>query len=174
MRVRPRRRRAAGLVSAAIWITATACASPAVSPVVSAVPSPSAPSAEDCRPIELLAPSGERVDLTGTWRVIGGRQLYNVLQEGDCVWIVGGFEAAAEGGRFGNLGRETYVFDGHLRTDFTVHGRWASLVYTPGPEDTGPYTGTETYRLGLDGDPWTLRTESHQPLEKVSDRYIAP
>jgi hypothetical protein len=159
------------VVTVAIWITATACAPPAVS----VAPTPSlSPASDVCQPIDLRTESGERVDLNGTWQTTGGGRTYYAYQEADCVWIVGGFVTPEEDAPFGNIGKETLTFAGHLQDDATVDGRWASIIYARGPGAEGPYSGSLTFSLELGADPWKLRAEGFPTLERVSDMYVAP
>jgi hypothetical protein len=68
-------------------------------------------------------PSGERLDLTGTW--LGGSTIHHVRQVGDCVWWVGISDLPGEAAGDSWLNS----FQGHLTTDFTLSGVWAD-VYT--------------------------------------------
>jgi hypothetical protein len=76
-----------------------------------------------CNPIDLRTPSGQRIDLTGTWK--GYETLHFVRQYGDCVW----WEelTALQDEPLGNIYRS--VFFGRLQTDFTLVGQWAD-IYT--------------------------------------------
>ena len=155
-------RRLTILVSVAIWITA--CASPAAS--IAPSPSTTQTTANGCESIDVRTPSGERVDLTGTWQVVGVGPLYYVSQIADCVWIAGVFRSEDE--PLTLLGLD-YAFDGHLRPDLTVRGRWGSLDY----EDQRRAYGTEIWTVEVEVDPWTMRTSSGDigTLERVSDSW---
>ena len=106
-------------------------------------PSPTA-SAEagfaGCLPIELLLPSGEPLDLTGTWD--GGSTIHHVRQAGDCVWWVGISDLPGE------APGESWMnsFQGHVKSDLTLSGIWAD-VYT----DLGGrlHEGRTTYRIEM-------------------------
>lgn len=76
-----------------------------------------------CLPIDLLLPSGEHLDLTGTW--VGGSTIHHVRQVDDCVWWVGVSDLPGE------APGESWMssFQGHLTSDFTLSGIWAD-VYT--------------------------------------------
>jgi hypothetical protein len=76
-----------------------------------------------CLPIDLLLPSGERLDLTGTW--VGGSTIHHVRQVDDCVWWVGVSDLPGE------APGESWMnsFQGHLNSDFSLSGIWAD-VYT--------------------------------------------
>lgn len=88
-----------------------------------ATPSPSAAGptneqaavTEQCNPIDLRLPSGDEVDLTGSWQ---GDDLapYEMRQFGDCLWWVG------------NNPVFTYVGFVHLNSDFTLAGEWATIA----------------------------------------------
>jgi hypothetical protein len=69
----------------------------------------------ECQPLDLALPSGEPLDLTGSWL---GDDLgpYELRQFGDCLWWVGQ-----------NL-TYTYVLTGTLAPDFTITGRWATIA----------------------------------------------
>jgi hypothetical protein len=77
----------------------------------------------ECSPVELRAPSGTIVDLTGTWQA-NDLGVYDLRQLGSCVYWTGkssplpGLEAGAEW---------TNVFVGNVRSDFTIVGRWADV-----------------------------------------------
>ena len=76
-----------------------------------------------CLSIDLLLPSGEPLDLTGTWG--GGSTIHHVRQVGDCVWWVGISDLPGE------APGESWMnsFQGHVKSDFTLSGIWAD-VYT--------------------------------------------
>jgi hypothetical protein len=166
-----------GPASVAVLVVVTACASPAAS----VDPSPSEPAEpatpDACRPIDLRAPSGERVDLTGTWQETGGGPFYIVDQNADCVWIIGAFLRHEDVEGFAMW--ETFVFDGNLRPDFTLQGR---SVFLNLPGQTRDYSGTFAMTLDLGGDPWALQGPPYDTLsgpaflrlERVTDRWVAP
>lgn len=68
----------------------------------------------DCRAQDMLLPSGEPLDLSGSWL---GDDLgpYQFRQFGDCVWFVG------QNATF------SYVFHGRIAADFTIAGVWTTL-----------------------------------------------
>jgi len=112
-----------------------------------AAPSPTASAEADfagCLPIDLILPSGERLDLTGTW--VGGSTIHHVRQAGDCVWWVGISDLPSE------APGESWLnsFQGHLTSDFTLSGIWAD-VYTV--VSGSLHEGRTTYRIviGVDG-----------------------
>jgi hypothetical protein len=107
------------------------CSTASPSPSGSDSPGPSAVAAPaaDCRAIDLMSPSGERVDLTGTWQ--GGVMVHHVRQTGDCVsWIGYGTWPGTE---FGEIG--TLVFLGRLAPDFSVRGQFTWIVGLVNPNN---------------------------------------
>jgi hypothetical protein len=176
MRMMSQRWHPRGLVGGAVLIVATACASP----TVSVAPSPSTQAAADaCEPIDISTTSGERVDLTGTWQQVGDGPLYYVSQDADCVWIAGAF-VSAEGSEPFSYGGRTFAFDGHLRPDLTVQGRWFLLLLDD-PGQTRDFDLSGMLTLDVEVDPWTLRGELRSErgtpsltLEKIDDRWVAP
>lgn len=127
-----------------ILIGCSASSSPAASGPVPA----SAPAGEDeaCAAIDLRTPSGERLDLTGTWRADDAR--FFVAQFGDCVW----WEelSAEENGPLGERFRR--LFAGHLQADFTVIGRFGMIYIDPSwiipaPGFVVPRSGEAVYRV---------------------------
>lgn len=92
----------------------------------------SIPTGASCAPIDLRLPSGERLDLTGTWR--GNELVHHVRQIGDCVWWIA--YSDKPGQALGAL--YTITFLGHLRSDYTLAGDWAGIVHL---DDPGPYFG---------------------------------
>jgi hypothetical protein len=132
----------AGLMSRVgiLFVTAvflSGCAT--VSPSLSSVPSPADSAPADgaaCVPVDLRDAAGQRLDLTGTWE--GGPFVHHVRQINDCVWWIG--YARWPGLEPGELA--TLAFFGRLSGDFTLTGRWATIVrpdasgaYFPGPTD---------------------------------------
>ena len=137
-----------------------------------------------CDPIDLLDPSGARVDLTGTWRVPGGGPVYYLYQDGDCFWYAGGFAASDGTQDWGPLGLYTIVFEGTMQSDFTIPGRWA-VVRMAGTSFSGnawhDKTWTITFESGdgdlsvvLTSEPDQAAVVSATHLEKVSDEVVAP
>ena len=112
------------LVSAAVLAS---CAAPPASPEGSSesiLPSPSslAGSGDDCEPVNLRSPAGERVDLTGTWR--GQSAVHYVRQDGSCVWWL----AYSNVSTVPSPSQRALVFRGDIAPDFTVTGEWMSLI----------------------------------------------
>lgn len=140
---------AASLVAVAlIAVVLTAC-SPAATgssgPSASAAaPSPSAVAQSGCQPLDLLLPSGDPLDLTGSW-VGDDLGPYQFRQFGDCLWFVG------------QNATYSYVFFGHVALDLTVSGSWATIsasdhligdVMNPGDTHIGSGTMVLTIDLG--------------------------
>lgn len=88
---------------------------------------------EDCEPLELRAPSGERVDLSGTWRASSGRLVeYTetawLLQDGECISgsvMNDDFLSGDAGGSLANVG-------GRIGSDFAIPMTVAILDYPEG------------------------------------------
>jgi hypothetical protein len=99
----------------------------------------SSPPAAACEPIDLHAPDGTRVDLTGTWR--GGPGVHFVRQDGDCVWWVSMSTTPGQ-----ERGAEVLVlFRGKLAPDFTLNGEWMSVIRPFGIPD--PRRGSVPFAL---------------------------
>lgn len=100
-----------------------------------------------CQALELRGPNGARVDLTGTWQ--GAEALWLVTQSGSCV-VLEGFSQIT-GQRNGEEFR--FVFNGDVRSDFSIVGRWTWTWACSGPTcaDRGETTSAEL-RAGFDGD----------------------
>jgi hypothetical protein len=82
----------------------------------------SAPAATACTPIDLRLPSGEALDLTGTWQ--GARSVTFVRQVGSCVsWISLSDPPGQELGA-----SQMVIFRGELASDFTLSGEWSWIV----------------------------------------------
>jgi hypothetical protein len=104
-------------------------ASPAPSGSVSASQPAGAAAADDCQPIDLVSPAGDRLDLTGTWQ--GGVMVHHIRQTGDCVsWIGYGTWPGTELGEIGTL-----VFLGRLAPDFSVRGQFTWIVGLVNPNN---------------------------------------
>ena len=110
------------------------------------VPEPTAAPADtataECQPLDLVLPSGEPLDLTGSWQ---GNDLgpYQLRQFGDCLWWVG------------QNATYTLLFFGRLDADFTVAGNWGAIAASDhviggvrNPADR--YIGTGTVRLRIE------------------------
>jgi hypothetical protein len=120
-----------------LLLSLVACATPGA-PTDIPAPSRSAPGigAQNCATIDLRSPSGNEIDLTGTWMtekegVRGG--LYHFQQSGECIWFAGAIDPGVEVGDIA-LDLPVVVFAGRMGTDLTVAGRWAD---TPNPNARG-------------------------------------
>lgn len=103
-------------------------------------------SVDTCSPIDLRSPTGDRIDLTGTWE--GGVFINHVRQVGDCVWWIGyGRWPGTEPGELATL-----TFFGHIDSDFTLSGSWATIVRpdAPGVYYSGPQEGDVAFTIGFD------------------------
>jgi hypothetical protein len=138
----------AGVIGA-LLVACTASASPgAEGPSAAASSNFASGSAGICRPIDLRSPTGERIDLTGTWE--GGIFLHHVRQVGDCVWWIG--YARWPGTEPGDLA--TLTFFGQLASDFTLSGNWTTIVRPSGPGAyyDGPQEGDVAFTIRFDPD----------------------
>lgn len=132
-----------------LLIGCTATTSPGSGgPSAAASPNTDQGSAGTCRPIDLRSPTGERIDLTGTWE--GGIFLHHVRQVGDCVWWIG--YARWPGTEPGELA--TLTFFGLLASDFTLSGNWTTIVRPSGPGAyyNGPQEGGVAFTIRFDPD----------------------
>lgn len=121
-----------------------ACASPVASPAPSVVSAPASPAA-DCDPVSLVGPSGQRVDLTGTWH--GASTIFYLRQTGGCVWwmALSDWPGQPPGQFF------SHTFLGQVRPDFTLRGSWASVVQPSMDMAYGsPYGGEATFNISFE------------------------
>lgn len=131
-------------------ILAACGAIPLASPLESGASVPSeAVGTTSCQPIELLTPSGQQLDLTGTWS--GDSALFFVAQEGDCV----AWEELSQGPELGSRFRR--VFSGRLATDFTVAGTFVVTYASPqwvvpGAGFVVPRSGEAEYQVSIEVD----------------------
>jgi hypothetical protein len=102
---------------------------------------PSAPAAAACAPVDLRLPSGEQLDLTGTWQ--GARSVTFVRQVGSCVsWISLSDNPNQE------LGAWTMAtFRGEIGSDFTLSGAWMWIVRPIALG--GPLEGSVAFEIDL-------------------------
>ena len=99
---------------------------------------------DDCAPSDLRMPSGERIDLTGTWEGASARLF--IGQYGECIWIEEFSADAREG--LGDSYRR--LFFGRLAADFTITGRFADVYEAGVPPLFGyeiPPEGVTQYRV---------------------------
>jgi hypothetical protein len=117
-----------GLGAPALVLALSSCGSPAAqSSTVS--PTTSDPGTADaCPHIEVRNPSGERIDLNGTWvtELEGFRAgIYYFRQLGTCVWFSGAYPPPAEVEEdVGPLGLLTVVFHGSIDPTLRITGDW--------------------------------------------------
>jgi hypothetical protein len=120
-----------------------ACANPVASPPGSPSTGPGerGSAGGDCAQIDISTPSGERIDLNGTWAteregIRGG--IYYFRQIGSCVWFAGGFPPPSETDVPSLLGFLTVVFRGEVANDLTISGDWVDVRHqAPGPPGLG-------------------------------------
>jgi len=121
------------LLVAAGMVACSPVASPAASgPAESASAAKPAPGASvsECTPIDLRTPTGERLDLTGTWETEkeGTRAgVYFLHQVGSCLWWSGAYPKRDDDLSYGPLNYLTNVFRGTVVPDFTVAGEWIDV-----------------------------------------------
>jgi hypothetical protein len=122
------------------------------SPVLTGTPNPSGPA--PCEPLDLRTPSGDRIDLTGTWR--GAQTLVYVRQEANCVWWMALSDYPDEA-----LGsRNMLLYRGNLYPDFTLRGDWMHLMK---PSEF-PQSGSTTFEIDTDiGGIETIVLRSTEP-----------
>ncbi len=80
--------------------------------------------------MDLRSPSGEEVDLTGTWATelwTPRAGTYYLQQIGECLWWAGGFPLDTDDPSFGPTGNWINVFRGAVHSDFTVVGDWTDV-----------------------------------------------
>ncbi|HET9497719.1 MAG TPA: hypothetical protein VFP83_05275 [Candidatus Limnocylindria bacterium] len=106
------------------WLSA--CASPSPTPSAIGSAEPTIPESA-CPTIDLIAESGNPVDLTGRWRSPDGATYY-VRQVASCVWITG-FSADAGSPSEGGRPAFTNAFFGHLDSNFTFSGLWTEMPW---------------------------------------------
>jgi hypothetical protein len=122
------------ITAIALLALGVACTNPPASGALTQAPT-RAPgnSTVDCPDIDLRSPSGERIDLTGTWETEreGTRAgIYFLHQVGDCLWFAGGLPSSSETpDSEPPLGWQTVVFQGRVGSDFVVTGRWIDVRY---------------------------------------------
>ncbi|MEK6192322.1 MAG: hypothetical protein AABM41_08365 [Chloroflexota bacterium] len=99
----------------------------------------------ECRPIDILGPSGTGVVLTGVWRS-NDFGVYDLHQTGSCLYWLGMSQYSGEepGSSW------TTVFSGILQSDFTIVGRWADVPFNPDIPADSLGRGTMTLRIGFD------------------------
>ena len=123
--IRGARRRtlsAAALLSAILLFSA--CGGNQASPTPAGVVDPGTAD-ELCPEVQLRAPSGDRVRLTGTWFADDFGD-YFITQRASCLhWL--GMNAAREDVPAGEWWTNVYV--GQIASDFSVHGEWADVPY---------------------------------------------
>jgi len=101
----------------------------------------SAPAAAACAPVDLRLPSGEELDLTGTWQ--GARSVTFVRQVGSCVsWISLSDNPNQELGAWAMV-----TFRGQIASDFTLSGEWTWIVRPL--NISGPLGESVTFEIDL-------------------------
>jgi hypothetical protein len=117
---------------------ATGCS---VSPALTPTPAPTetlAPAVGNlppgCAPIDLRAPSGERIELAGTWTEVdttGQVMTWWIRTLGNCVWGAGYIEDAPPEGTFEARPDHVQSLAGVLESDFVITGEIVLLGALP-------------------------------------------
>jgi hypothetical protein len=174
--VPPHARIAAALALVAIVVggcNGGGAASPSGSPPADVSPAAS-PAASSCRPTELRTPSGDLIDLTGTWFGVDDQTYYSFLQIGRCVW------ASSTGGPHvfdqARLCCQELVLHGTVASDFTIAVDFAyvplecEVSLTPCRGEVGTATLKIEIESGPDGEVLTLRkVGGASALERASN-----
>lgn len=137
-----RKRHPSGLAFVALLIASCSLAEPSASVAPGAS---SLPAADECTPVDIRAPSGTRVDLTGQWRA-SDEGVYDIHQRGSCLYWVGmsqipGFEPGEHWAQ---------VFIGTVRSDFMVVGRWGDVPFNPSIPTNELFYGSLTLVIDFD------------------------
>ena len=115
------------VIAAAALVGACTPESPGAASSAQASGTPGA-QADGCPPVDLRGPSGDRVDLTGTWS--GRGALHYIRQVGECVWWIALSNAPGEpAGSYLSIS-----FQGRVRPDFTLAGDWGFVVKPARPD----------------------------------------
>lgn len=146
------------VTSIALLALGVACTGPAESGAPTLAPTGSPGIAtHDCPDIDLRSPSGDRINLTGTWvteREGTRAGIYFLHQVGDCLWFAGGLPWRGEPDSE-TLGLQTVVFQGRVGSDFVIAGRWIDVRYVGvGGLGSG---GNITLRIDFGEEPGELR-----------------
>jgi hypothetical protein len=134
-------------------LLATAACTPTTAPsashALSAAPSTSSGPVGDlppgCEPIDIRAPTGERVDLNGEWTEVGTAgelMTWWIRTKGNCVWGAGFIEVVPPEGTFNARPDNVQSLAGVLGSDFVINGEIVWLGPLPGgvPLDPPPHT----------------------------------
>jgi hypothetical protein len=122
-------------------LTAAACASslePQVSEALSAAPTATQGGTGDlppgCEPIDLRAPTGERIELNGAWAEVGTAgdlMTWWIRTEGDCVWGAGYIDEVPPEGSDDARPDQVQSLAGRLGSDLVITGEIISLGALP-------------------------------------------
>lgn len=115
-------------------------------PTASPAPGASAaPEGGECAVINIVGPSGARVDLTGVWRS-NDLGTYYIRLHGSCLQWLGMSPDMGSG-----AGNDwTTVFFGTVRSDFTIVGRWADLPFASTIANPELPSGSMTLQIDFD------------------------
>jgi hypothetical protein len=140
-----------GVAAVTITLLGSGCArSPAVpvdvTPAPTETPAPAAGNLPPgCAPIDLRAPSGERIELDGTWTEVGttGQLMtWRIRTQGNCVWGAGSIEDAPPEGALDARPADVQSLAGVLQSDFVITGEIILLGADPPgvPLNQPPYS----------------------------------
>jgi len=126
----PDRRRAVVTGAALLLLAMVGACQPTVTASAPGTPTAAAsptPVGDSCPPLELRSPTGDAVNLNGTWAtekegVRGG--VYYFRQVGSCIWFVGAFPSPTDSDVPGALSYVTVAFHGQIGADFAIVGHW--------------------------------------------------
>lgn len=128
-----------GLLAALLALAGcTSTVAPSASEPVSTAPTASAQPAGDlppgCEPIDLRAPTGERIELNGAWKEVGAAgelMTWWIRAEGDCVWGAGYIDEVPPEGSIDVRPDQVQSLSGRLGSDFVITGEIISLGALP-------------------------------------------
>jgi hypothetical protein len=115
-------------------LIAACTASPTVPP--SAQPSATASEADEalppgCEPINLTSPTGERINLEGTWE--GQEMTWWIETAGNCVWGAGLIPSVLTAPNASTLPHMVQSLNGYLGSDFVITGEILNLAVPVAP-----------------------------------------
>lgn len=103
------------------------------------------PVAGACSSIDIRAPSGTRVELSGVWRS-NDLGLYHIHQEGSCLYWMG----MSQGIGFAPGTGWTNVFVATIHSDLTIVGRWGDVPFSLSAVGESLSDGILTLRIDFD------------------------
>jgi hypothetical protein len=121
-------------------------------------------------PIDLRAPTGERIELGGPWTEVttGGEPMsWWIRTSGNCIWGTGQVPNVSAEGSFEGAPHEVQSFNGHIGSDFMITGDIVNLGPIPrgAPRSPSPVAPLEMLIEFDDESAITLR-EARAPGER--------